>query len=447
MAFTLEAAAIQQTVSTTDGNLEGLDDAVFTGGATPAVVITYDGVVKVYTMAPGRRIQVNGELTINPEIERLVIQQNYAVRVQTGGTLNLGTQVSKLVGGETFNRLSEGVAIVCDRAPPNWFGASGSATSFIVENGGSLNWRGAELAGCVSMTFAPTAIVAITDGILNVSDVNSGEVDPTTGNNAALGSGVFTGSTNLLPANRGFISWILTPNISIRGWTIRSGGEILIRSNPNGATNTLNGQTNDIQGLRGEHSVIPLFPNSVTAGTRTYTDTALARSGNDVDVAVQTERPVLNANGFVRSRIINETQGTSLRILGAETSDDRNVGSCHIYRTIQVTANSLATGNAVSDDGIWYIIDSDNGFRSNATGIDDTASNVYSDTFVGGSSATQDVLLGSVKVDTNQYTIGTSVITAVTERLRGTSNAPTSPTATTNPWTMDLRGKTIAQGG
>ena len=464
MAFDDTTAGVI-TQSDTDANLSGLD-------GLSGVSVTHDGIISVYTLT--RQLTITGTLTINPELERLVMDyvalgESHVIGVNSGGVLNLGTDVTKTVRGTTSTRFSEGVAIVWDKAAQVWFGVGnvpgtspvlrrvGYATSLQVYSGGSLNWRGAEIYGPGNIGIQVGSAALIQDAVMTVTDVNVGEIDPTTGNTATGSAGVFRDTVNnrsgdVVAAGRGALSGFQTADLTIRNLTVRQGGEIVFGIIPVG-TNSIDASfTNSVEGYQAIDTNFAVFSNRVEDAT--FENTRLAGSGNTIDVALQSE----DVTGYSVVTVRNEAGGTDLNSLIVEASGSaaRNVGVTRVVRNINFNATELATGAVASDGGRWFVRDVDNGFRSSISRggetVDDTNDYIYQDTFTTGASTTaagHDVLMGVVKLDFGSFNIGTRTIPANNNR-RPTNNDTNDPvinlpgTSTPNPYAYDLRGKAVA---
>ena len=442
MAFALAGGVITQTgddgnTTATDLQTRGLDTL---NTDVPTVTRTFDGNVAVYTLPDGVEFLVNGTLTINPEIERLVTVDQQAVRVGATGRLNLGKELTK----NGFTRNSKGVAIYFNNAPSNWFGLGagsnnaqrlGSATNFQVLSGGELFWRGAEIRGPVSFGAVAGSSVRIIDGIMTVYDAEEMTTDPTTGNVVASGAGLYEQGGSTLDPGRGFISWINTTDIAVDGLTVCNGGEVAFVLTPTG-TNTLDTTAqNGIRGYSPINTVLGAFPNRTNS--QTFVNSSIGGNGNFIDVTIQSEADIGTTGGPNGSRLVptetflvNERAGTDLIINAAQTGtlDGRSYGRVLIQRDFNIDASSLADNNAVINGGRFFIRDSNHGFRTNLNNRDDTDDNIYSDVLATNVVASDSrILLGAVKLSG--------------ANSRGTTVPVNSPVMG-NPYAIDLRGKT-----
>ena len=437
MAFTRIGSTVDQTVNTDDQNLSGL--VGLTG-----VTVTHDGIRAVYTLDQDVGLRVNGTLFIDPTREVLVTDVNgtadidTSIEVTSTGTLSFGRTALRN-GRES---LTEGVAWINQTAPRIWHGSSGTAVNLQVLSGGTLVIAGATLQGPTSFACQSGSTLVIQQGRMVVENVAAGENDPRTGATAAANTGTFRRTGSIPTAGRGFISWIRTSDYHIDGFEFNGpsqlgGGELLINEAPTGQNSHDTTLPNQFEGYSAQYANYAAFPNRVSALTLRDSDLS---GGNRLDVSIQTEG--LASGTFTNTTLVNERSGTALTILGGEVGRDlRNQGSVHIFREVNLRATSLTTGMPIEDGGRYYINDTDNGFRSSAAGIDDTDSIIYSNTFANGTAANPIVLLGAVKTQSNEYDIGTHRISQGS-RNTGTTNLPSS----TNPYSIDLRGKVNTQG-
>lgn len=142
MAFALAGSTITQ--SGTDANLSGL-------AAIPGVVATTRVGHTTYVLE-ALQINVTGNLSINPALERLVFgathPTSYAVQVSSGGVLNVGTMVVQN-GEPTY---SSGLWLHVAQQ-----GAHFSATgSLLMLAGSTFNWMGGEIDTASSPGFRGT---------------------------------------------------------------------------------------------------------------------------------------------------------------------------------------------------------------------------------------------------------------------------------------------------
>ena len=119
-----------------------------------------------------------------------------------------------------------------------------------------------------------------------------------------------------------------------------------------------------------------MFPHAINAFR--LENSSLANRGNTKDITVQSE----GTNIITHTSVYNELGGTSLRCIAGENgADGRNFGVISIYRQINFDAKDGITGANVTD-GRWFIRDKSNGLRKDANGIDSTADNIYTGTFL-----------------------------------------------------------------
>ena len=404
----------------------------------------FDSNVAVYTLAPGLRLDVTGTLTINPEIERLIVDDPQGLIVTSTGRLNLGKELTK--SGLTRN--SKGVAVYFSNVPDVWFGlgpASGGntnagrlglGTNFRILSGGELFWRGAEVRGTVSLGAVAGSSVRIIDGIMTVFDAFEGTIDPRTGVAVTTGAGLFENGGNRPLPGRGFITWFNTLDLAVDGFTVCNGGEIAFVLEPTG-TNTLDTTAqNGIRGYSPVNTAIGALPNRTD--TQSFTDSSIGGNGNIIDVTIQSEGDIPAGGGRsvpTVTTITNERAGTNLIIDGGEGGtipQARNYGTVLVTRNFNIAASSLADSTAEINGGRYFIRDNDNGFRTNLNSRDDTEDYVYSGVLTANSITTDaQVLLGAVK------------LTGSNRRSQFTP--PNLPTAG-NIYSIDLRGKTNTVG-
>ena len=406
---------------------------------------TFDGNVAVYALAPGLRFDVTGTLTINPEIERLIVDDPVGVQVTSTGRLNLGKEVTK----NGLTRDSKGVAIYFSNVPAIWFGLGsgtnnanrlGHGTNFRILSGAELFWRGAEIRGTVSMGATAGSSVRIIDGIMTVFDAPEGTIDPRTGVAVTTGAGLFENGGNRPDPTRGFITWFNTADIAVDGFTVCNGGEIAFVLTPTG-TNTLDTTAqNGIRGYSPVNTVLGAFPNRTNL--QSFRDSSIGNNGNFIDVTIQSENDIGAAGGQQRptptvTTITNERAGTNLIINGGEggtTPQPRNYGTVVVTREFNIAAASLADSTAEINGGRYFIRDNDNGFRTNHNGRDDTEDYVYSGVLTSNTIATDaDILLGAVKLPR-------------TPSNRRSQFTPANLPNAGNVYSIDLRGKTDTIG-
>ena len=430
----------------------GLRIEIAAATAGQEVVVTFnivdrhfDGNVAVYTLAPGLRFDVTGTLTINPEIERLIVDDPVGLQVLSSGRLNLGKELTK----SGFTRNSKGVAVYFSNAPAVWFGLGGGGpgstnasrlglgTNFRILTGGELFWRGAEVRGTVSLGCTAGSSVRIIDGTMTVFDAPSGTTDPRTGSNVTTGNGLFENGGNIPAVSRGFITWINTTDIAVDGLTVCNGGEIGFVLEPSG-TNTLDTTAqNGIRGYSPVNTAIGTFPNRTD--TQSFTDSSIGGNGNIIDVTIQSEESIEVGNGArtnpTVTTITNERAGTNLVINGGEggtNPEPRNFGTVVVTRNFNIDASSLANASAEINGGRYFIRDTDNGFRTNLNGRDDTDDYVYSGVLTANSIATDaQVLLGAVKLSSSPP-------------KRRSQFTPVNLPSAGNIYAIDLRGKAVA---
>ena len=372
----------------------------------------------VYVVPAGTTITVNGTLTGNPELER-VVYNDYTTLfdVSSTGLFNCGTTVTTS-NGVAFERYSVGVLITQNALPdPQWWTDQGRAL-IRVRSGGRLHWRGATVVAPIGLYVDDGASLLWQEGILQSPPIG-GLVTANGGN-----------------AQRGAITWVETADVRIENGRMELGGELLITKAFIGNNGVDSSLANGIFGYSAEATVYALFPNRVGSNadtfdspTFTYFDTQLANKGNLLDVTIQSEqRPQMT-----KTLIVNEAGGTSLKLIAGEltTGLDRNCGVVWVARDINFSVTDL-TG-ATFTGGRWFIRDTDNGLRKNSNGTDETADRTYTGTFTDGVSTDERLLLGVVNVPNGSYS-------------RNTSNDPANVESLNEEWRYDLRGKVNTQG-
>ena len=153
MSFSVSNNIITQTGTDTD--LTGL------AGVAGVTVTTVAG-VSIYNIA-NNRFLIEGTLTIDPEVNMLVstltARTDGVIRVNSGGTLNLGVEVTS----NNFTRVTQGLAILSNG------GASSSAHNseiLLVVSGGTLNIRGATIRTIGTIGIEDGATLLVDDGVI-----------------------------------------------------------------------------------------------------------------------------------------------------------------------------------------------------------------------------------------------------------------------------------------
>ena len=449
MGFILSGNNITQ--SGTDTDLSGI---VGNGGTR-----TFEGEIAVYTTGNNQILNVTGTLTIDPEKERLNMRANKIIDVQSGGHLIVGATTTT----DGYERFHQGVAICSSRAQLVWSGSAGNNNNngIGVDSGGTLEWISGTIQGPFGFNTTQGSTVWIRDGIWKPQDVDKATIDPQTGSLPATNSGTYEGISNsnaILLTGRGFLSYFLGTDMRIDKLTTIGGGELVFNSIPSG-TNGESGTANGIFGLVAEETVVGIFSRSRNIASQTfgiyeypYSNISVSGKGNVADLAIQS----INGGGdrFNNITVTNAAGGTSLNILAAEQSnayasgDNRNKGSCAIYRETDFNFTDGITGTALTG-GRYYMIDTNNGNRQDSggagpsnQGFDFDQDFVYSNTFTSGASTggTEDILLGAVQSIT--ATSGLKVFPNRDNDPTQTVNPDNtvSPSADTTTWRMDIRG-------
>ena len=407
MSFT--AAGVQES-GTTDTDCTGLT-------AVTGVTTRVESEITIYTI-PAKAansgtgdIDVEGTWTINPEIEKVEFNTNIlnpSLRVNSGGTLNLGTTITSTTG-IAFDRFSIGTAILTNGLPDRFWNRE-FQQALLVESGGNLHWRGATIDSPRAFTFRIGSHVWIQYGIWQSRDVTS-----TAG-----------------AAGRGSIAWLQGEDIRIDNFETWTGGELLVgaigQSGPTG-TNTLASLPNGIFGYKTVAAVYAVFPNRIPSIT--LENARLANTGNLLDVPIQSET---SATIPTNTTMLNAAGGTGLKVVAGEAGvDPRNWGSVAVERRINFDAADGLT-NAAITGGRWFVRDTNNGLRSNKNGLNDLSDKTYTGTFTSGGSTDTRVQLGSIKVTSGAKT-------------RNTSNDPTNVAAINDQFRWDLRGESNGAEG
>ena len=334
------------TQTGTDANPSELADA---SDATSR----FNGLQEVISIPAGRNIEIEGTLTVNPERFLIRVEDNTGVTINNGGTLNLGVEVTV----NSVDRITDGTGLVVGRAPVSWWGgASGGDCSLLATSGGSLYILGATLF-LPSIASQAGSSLLIQDGRIITQDLNTGQTDPQTDANAATGSGFYTGSSNVLAAGRGFISWILATDVYIDGLTIEGGGELIIGAVPTGTNGIDSTLTNSISGIVARGMRVALFPNRVD--DIEFSNTSLGGNGNFVDVPIQShnDRESDQREGLTYTTIKNERRPGNCSVVTIEAGvDARNHGVVSFVREVELSGNS-PTG--VVPDGRYWMQDSE----------------------------------------------------------------------------------------
>ena len=401
MAF--NAAGVQGT-GDTDADLTGLS-------AVTGVTTRSEGRRTIYVFASGVGLQINGTLTINPEIESIVTTtQEIVLDVRSGGLLNLGTTITES-NDVPYERYSNGVALSTNALPdPSWW-TDLNLSPIRVRSGGSCHWRGATVVATVGLYFDDGCSLLIQDGVMRCPPIG----------------GLVSGN-----AGRGVISWIKTADCLIDGFRMENGGELLFDKFFTGTNGIDSSLTNGFFGYSAIATVYGLFPNNLENAL--LINTSVANNGNLLDATIQTDHTLRAAGLVANTKIVNEAGGTSLLWRAGETGfENRNFGIGRVFRDINFSITDL-TG-AVFSGGRWFIRDTNNGLRKNVNSFSSLDDNTYSNVFSSGSSTTTEVLLGVV----NATNTGGNL-------TRNVSNEPSSTLDIDAQFRYDLRGKVNTLG-
>ena len=375
----------------------------------------------VYVVPAGITITVNGTLTGNPEIER-VVYNDYTTLfdVSSTGLFNCGTTITTS-NGVAFERYSVGVLITQNALPdPQWWTDQGRAL-IRVRSGGRFHWRGATVIAPIGLYFDDGSSVLWQEGILRSPPIG-GLVTANGGN-----------------AGRGAITWMFTTDFRFEDARMELGGELLIAASPTGTNGVDSSKANGIFGYSAEATVYALFPNRLGGEaftfenpTFTFADTELAGSGNFLDVAVQSELGIDGVRQVAKVLMVNEKGGTNIRLIGGENGNDvRNFAVIWVARDINFNVTDL-TGSTFTG-GRWYIKDTNNNLRKNLNNTNETSDRTYTGTFTDGVSTDARVVLGVLNVP-NQA------------NPRNITNDPNTSDANSQLYRLDLRGKVNTLG-
>lgn len=184
MAFSKSGTTITQTG--TDTNLNGL---IAVAGVN-SIVTNGDTTQDKYTIIQldsTLRLIVDGTLTIEPDVEQLIIEKEatnpgFSAPLLVNGTLNLG--VAKTSGSRTI--YSQGIGLIFTNKAVNFF----NRDVMFVSSGGTLNWNGGMIRSAATVTIGNGGILNVYDGtIFNSSDFSDNyqlRVEPNSAINSNL---------------------------------------------------------------------------------------------------------------------------------------------------------------------------------------------------------------------------------------------------------------------
>jgi hypothetical protein len=156
MSFTESSGTITQTG--TDTNLSGLT------GVTGVTVVD-NGSHKTYHL-DGKKLRIDGTLTIDPQVECLLFERQ---DLDIAGTLNFG--VTAVIGGAT--RYSRAIGLISHDI---------GYARFLVLSGGTLNWNGGAMKLTGGCDFKDGSNVSITNGIIISTSTTSQRLRMNTAN-------------------------------------------------------------------------------------------------------------------------------------------------------------------------------------------------------------------------------------------------------------------------
>ena len=140
MSFSVSSTTITQTGTDTD--LSALNGIA-------GVIVVDNGSHKTYHL-DGKKLRIDGVLTIDPQVECLLFEQQ---DLDIYGTLNFG--VTSLIGGAT--RYSRAIGLISHDT---------GYARFLVQSGGTLNWNGGAMKLNGGCDFKNGSNVSITNGII-----------------------------------------------------------------------------------------------------------------------------------------------------------------------------------------------------------------------------------------------------------------------------------------
>lgn len=368
MAFTLSGNIITQ--SGTDDNFAGL--AAISG----VIAVTSNGFT-IYHMG-GLKLNIAGTVTIDPQFEQLLFDTHICISILNGGRLNLG-KLSNLSSTSAHLSKTPGTCIISTQDDLAW-----DAAQFLqVESGGHLEWIGASVRSRCGMRFLPGSTVNITDGIFECN-----------------GLSVIAGREN-----RGNIVFLNSTGITINGWTIIGGAEVLLLSDKVPSISGL------IMEAAATAAVINLGPDVLT-----LRDSDFANRGNGTDIPL---------SGGNQINVLNSSSGTDLNMTGIETEPqylNYNRGYIVIQKEIQC---EVFDSNGPVEGARIYIRSTNHGHRKNLGGHDDTADKINS-------------LTTAASGITEVATVVTGIVNVVGTNPKGSPN--------TAPYDVDVLGKTNVLG-
>tara|TARA_X000001382_G_scaffold58055_1_gene39702 strand:+ start:4048 stop:7173 length:3126 start_codon:yes stop_codon:yes gene_type:complete len=329
MSFSLVGTTITQTA--TDSNLSGLS-------ALSGVVTTIlTGIAnKTRYNAGGLRLNVQGNLSFDSEIEELVIAGNDAtnpvIDVQSGGVFNVGSILNRF----GVDRQSSGTAIIFDRTLNNIENMIGRPV-LRVRSGGTLNFNGGEMFVHGAVQFDSGSIIRI------------------------AGVGCKINALNIAVSNINPLLIQQATDAQIQGLTL------------NNMTTSIAADATLFKNLISAHTGSVLNPNIslpdnifVTQRDNTF------GLGSEVDVA---------HFGSKWLRLINVNVGTDFIADAPNISSADNIGLCEVYQ--EIIFRTVDASGLIRQGVLISAMDVDNGSRLAANQINNNPDYIPNRTYTG----------------------------------------------------------------
>tara|TARA_R110000851_G_scaffold269143_1_gene421792 strand:- start:637 stop:2391 length:1755 start_codon:yes stop_codon:yes gene_type:complete len=328
MSYSLSGNIITQ--SGTDANLSGLS------GVSGVTTVVEGSVSKPYTtyFIGDRRLVINGSLSHNPAIEKLIIGDGIsgASILVNSGTYNYG--ITTVFSG--FTQRSTELGLVITRIANSNF----DQPVFDVNGSGTFNWNGGVINTGGTVYFRANSTVTINDVVINIQNPNGGQL---------------------------FRSF--TTNLNVDGLK-KIGGAVLLYASPA-----------SFKGYEPIHS--DLSPQST--GRQDY---SLLFYGNNSPITVENFKGFGNPVdiGYIDNggAILKNPLNGSSTTIGGWLSGSRS--DTYITTTKDVDISFVNELGSVVNPKI-YTVDVNSGNRKNQGGNNDTANKVYSSTAVAGATS------------------------------------------------------------
>jgi len=323
--FTLSGTTITQ--SGTDTNLDALSGIT---GVTFIESGTGAGIRRVYLLPSATIFLVNGTLTIDPELEEIVLREDVGTNgfmVSSTGTLNISGK--RTINGQDFYSTRRWLSAPRDANYP--------ASGVRFQNGSTINWEGGEVFYRSGFIIDAGANLNITNGIID-------------GGGSTTGGGQIRNSSTALDVNgliakRHLFTHLATPT--------RFDGYVALQAAQ-------------------AHGWSSGSPNQ-TITLRDYS----GKQGNTQDVAMW---------AGTRLEFINSVTGTDL-IVGPNVSGNAtSYGFVHVQKEVVINPRTLV--GAAINDVVVFVHDTANGNRETYSQeghtLDATADKTYTATTTGG---------------------------------------------------------------